>query len=122
LPHSKGYFKKGGFLRKTLFIIFLWFSGIAAGMQFAKFSAAIGLIQIDVGISPVYSGWLLSSLGIISIIFGVTSGVIVSRFSPVKMVMRFCGGLPQLHFYKPYFHNLALCWPCGYWKVFHSSF
>jgi len=76
-------------MRKTLFIIFLWFSGVAAGMQFAKFSAAIGLIQIDVGISPVYSGWLLSSLGIISIIFGVTSGVIVSRFSPVKMVIAF---------------------------------
>jgi MFS transporter, AAHS family, 3-hydroxyphenylpropionic acid transporter len=76
-------------MRKTLFILFLWFSGIVAGMQFAKFSAAIGLIQAEVGISPLYSGWLLSSLGIIGIIFGVTSGVIVSRFSPVKMVIVF---------------------------------
>jgi len=76
-------------MRKILFILFLWFSGIAAGMQFAKFSAAIGFIQTEVGISPLYSGWLLSSLGIIGIIFGVTSGVIVSRFSPVKMVVAF---------------------------------
>jgi len=75
--------------KKILFILFLWLSGIVAGMQFAKFSSTIGLIQTEVGINPLYSGWLLSSLGIIGIIFGVTSGVIVSRFSPLKMVVAF---------------------------------
>ena len=75
--------------KRNLFILFLWLSGIVAGMQFAKFSSTIGLIQTEVGIDPLYSGWLLSSLGIIGIIFGVTSGVIVSRFSPLKMVVAF---------------------------------
>ncbi len=75
--------------KKTLLIVLLWLSGIVAGMQFAKFSATMGIIQTEVGINPLYSGWLLSSLGIIGIIFGVTSGVIVSRFPPVKMVALF---------------------------------
>lgn len=75
--------------KKFLLILFLWLSGIVAGMQFAKFSSTINLIQTEVGINPLYSGWLLSSLGIIGIVFGVTSGVIVSRFSPLKMVVAF---------------------------------
>jgi MFS family permease len=76
-------------MKKIFFILLLWFSGIVAGMQFAKFSITISLIQTETGISPLYSGWLLSSLGIIGILFGITSGVIVSRFSPVKMVIVF---------------------------------
>lgn len=77
-------------MRKNfLLILFLWLSGIVAGMQFAKFSSTIGLIQAEVGINPLYSSWLLSSLGIIGIVLGVTSGVIVSRFSPLKMVVAF---------------------------------
>lgn len=77
-------------MRKSfLLIVFLWLSGIVAGMQFAKFSSTINLIQTDVGIDSLYSGWLLSSLGIIGIVLGVTSGVIVSRFSPLKMVVAF---------------------------------
>lgn len=70
-------------------ILFLWLSGIVAGMQFAKFSSTIELIQTETGIEALYSGWLLSALGIISIFFGVTSGVIVSRFPPLKMVVVF---------------------------------
>ena len=34
--------------KKNLFILFLWLSGIVAGMQFAKFSSTIGLIQTEV--------------------------------------------------------------------------
>ncbi len=81
--------KRGLMGKEILLIMFLWLSGIVAGMQFAKFSSTIGLIQSDVGIDPLYSGWLLSSLGIIGIFLGVTSGVIVSRFSPIKMVVVF---------------------------------
>ena len=73
--------------KNKVLILFLWLSGIVAGMQFAKFASTIDLIQSEVGMNPLYSGWLLSSLGIIGIIFGITSGVIVSRFSPIKMVI-----------------------------------
>jgi len=77
-------------MRKSgLLIFFLWLSGIVAGMQFAKFSSTISLIQIELGINQLYSGWLLSSLGIIGIALGVTAGVIVSRYSPLKMVIVF---------------------------------
>jgi MFS family permease len=75
--------------KNILLILFLWLAGIVAGMQFAKFSSTISLIQIDTGIDPLYSGWLLSALGIIGIALGVTSGVIVSRVSPLKMVVVF---------------------------------
>lgn len=82
--------KKIDFSRKNfLLILLLWLSGIVAGMQFAKFSSTISLIQGELGINPLYSGWLLSSLGIIGIALGATSGVIVSRFSPMKMVVIF---------------------------------
>lgn len=74
---------------KFMLLLFLWLSGIIAGMQFAKFSSTIALIQTETGINALYSGWLLSALGVISIVFGVTSGVIVSRFSPLKMVIVF---------------------------------
>ena len=76
-------------MKKVLLVLFLWLSGIVAGMQFAKFSSAIGLMQGDLGIDPLFGGWLLSSLGLIGILFGITSGVIVSRFSPIKMVVVF---------------------------------
>lgn len=75
--------------KKIILILFLWLSGIVAGMQFAKFSSTIGLIQTEIGINQLYSGWLLSSLGIIGIALGITAGVIVSRYSPFKMVIAF---------------------------------
>lgn len=73
--------------KNVILVIFLWLSGIIAGMQFAKFSSTIGLLQSSSGINELYSSWLLSSLGIIGIIFGVTSGVIVSKFPPLKFVV-----------------------------------
>lgn len=49
-------------MKKALLGLFLWLAGIVAGMQFAKFSSAIGLMQSDLGIDPLFGGWLLSSL------------------------------------------------------------
>lgn len=73
--------------KDIIIIILFWLAGIVAGTQFAKFSVTIELIQIATGINELYVGWLLSSLGVIGIIFGATSGVITGRYSPIKIVI-----------------------------------
>lgn len=75
--------------KSLLLVLFLWLAGIVAGMQFAKFSSTIQILQTEIGITQLYSGWLLSSLGIIGLLFGISAGIVVSRFSPLRLVIIF---------------------------------
>ncbi len=77
--------------RKALVhVLVLYLAGVIAGMQFAKFSVTIDLLQQNLGVSVVYSSWILSALGSMGMLFGATIGVIVGRFSSLKLL---AGGL-----------------------------
>lgn len=72
---------------KVISVFLLWLAGIVAGAQFSKFSLVIDVLQSSFHIDALYSGWLLSSLGMMGIIFGATAGVFVARYCPFKLVI-----------------------------------
>ncbi len=79
-------------------IVLLWSAGLVAGAQFAKFSVVIGDITKFYGVGDIYSSLLLSALGSMGILFGATIGVVVGRFSPVKLLAGalWCAGIISL--------------------------
>ncbi len=86
----------------------LYLAGIIAGMQFAKLSVTIEYIQASLGVSAIYSSWILSALGSMGLLFGATIGVIVGRYSPFTLL---AGGLwtaGVISFLQPLLGNPAL--------------
>jgi len=60
-------------------VALLWLSGVAAGLQFAKVSVAFDALATHYGASPTLAGWLLSTAGVIGVIFGASAGLAVAR-------------------------------------------
>jgi len=60
-------------------VALLWLSGVAAGLQFAKASVAFDALAADYGASPTLAGWLLSTVGVVGVIFGASAGLVVER-------------------------------------------
>lgn len=57
-------------------VIVLWLCGIVAAMQFAKISFAFLALQQVYGTSPATMGLVLSAVGMMGLVFGVTAGVL----------------------------------------------
>lgn len=74
-------------MKNLSLIILFWFSGIIAGAQFSKFALITPVLQNTYGLDLVYSNFLISSLGILGIIFGASIGIIAGRFSPKRLVV-----------------------------------
>jgi MFS transporter, AAHS family, 3-hydroxyphenylpropionic acid transporter len=68
----------------------LWGCGIAAAMQFAKIAVAFGDLQTHYGASAASIGWILSTVGMVGLVLGVTMGLIAPRVGYRRLLV---GGL-----------------------------
>jgi predicted MFS family arabinose efflux permease len=71
-------------------IVVLWCCGIGAAMQFAKVAAGFDALGQHYGLSLGGTGWLLSVVGTVGLLFGATAGLAVSR---AKLRNVLCGAL-----------------------------
>jgi MFS transporter, AAHS family, 3-hydroxyphenylpropionic acid transporter len=68
-------------------VIFLWFAGILAAMQFAKFSFAYDFLKSQYNVSPFLIGLSLSVVGLIGLIFGITISIYSSKIKQNKILL-----------------------------------
>ncbi len=68
-------------------IILLWFVGVFAAMQFAKFSISYDNLIITYNMSGASIGALLSIVGAIGLVFGVVSGVLSGHLGYRKVLI-----------------------------------
>ena len=75
-------------VKTNWFLVFvLWFAGIAAAMQFAKFSVAFDFIKNQYNVTPFWAGLSLSIVGFIGLIFGITISIYVSKIGQKKILL-----------------------------------
>jgi MFS family permease len=60
---------------RWLRVLLLWVCGILAGMQFAKVSVAFQALQLQYGATPAQMGLVLSAVGMVGLVLGVTMGL-----------------------------------------------
>ena len=70
-----------------LLVFVLWLSGIAAAMQFAKFSVAFDLLNIQYSVSSFWTGLSLSIVGLVGLIFGVSASIYVPKIGHKKILL-----------------------------------
>jgi MFS transporter, AAHS family, 3-hydroxyphenylpropionic acid transporter len=68
----------------------LWGCGIAAAMQFAKIAVAFRDLQTLYGASAASIGWILSTVGLVGLVLGVTMGLVAPRVGYKRLLL---GGL-----------------------------
>jgi predicted MFS family arabinose efflux permease len=68
-------------------VIVLWLAGIAAAMQFAKFSFAFDFLKDQYNVSPFWIGMSLSVVGLIGLIFGITVSIYSSEITQNKILL-----------------------------------
>ncbi|MGB3147656.1 MAG: MFS transporter, partial [Paracoccaceae bacterium] len=69
-------------------ILALWATGLGAAAQFAKMSVIFAdLGQTYVGQSPAAIGLLVSVVGMVGLIFGTTSGLVVARLGQRRCML-----------------------------------
>jgi MFS transporter, AAHS family, 3-hydroxyphenylpropionic acid transporter len=68
----------------------LWGCGIAAAMQFAKIAVAFGDLQAYYSTSAASVGWVLSTVGLVGLVLGVTMGLMAPRVGYKRLLV---GGL-----------------------------
>ena len=56
-------------------VLTLWLCGVAAAMQFSKVSFAFQALQTTYGATPAAMGWILSTVGMVGLVLGVTMGL-----------------------------------------------
>lgn len=56
-------------------VITLWLCGIVAAMQFSKVSLAFMALQSHYAVSAASMGWILSTVGVVGLLCGVTMGL-----------------------------------------------
>ena len=71
-------------------VFLLWVCGILAGMQFAKVSVAFVALQAQYGVGPAPMGWVLSSVGLVGLVLGVTMGLFAPAIGYRRLLL---GGL-----------------------------
>ena len=65
-------------------VLALWFAGIVAAMQFAKFSVAFNFLKSQYNVAPFWVGLSLSIVGFIGLIFGVTISIYIKKSDKIK--------------------------------------
>ena len=68
----------------------LWLSGILAAMQFAKIAVAFVELQNHYAASAASMGWVLSTVGMVGLLLGVTMGLLAPRIGYRRLLV---GGL-----------------------------
>lgn len=67
-------------LRTVFAVLVLWLAGLGAAAQFAKIAVPFSSIRALYPESGGELGWLLSLISLLGVIFGMATGVIVSKF------------------------------------------
>lgn len=68
-------------------VFFLWFAGISAAMQFAKFSVSYNELLAYYQSGPTWTGASISVVGTIGLIFGVTAGLVAGKIGYRKVLI-----------------------------------
>jgi AAHS family 3-hydroxyphenylpropionic acid transporter len=71
-------------------VLLLWFCGLVAAMQFAKISLAFVPLQEHYAVSAASMGWVLSTAGVVGLLFGVTMGLLAPGMGYRRLLL---GGL-----------------------------
>ena len=75
--------------KSVLTVFLLWFAGLGAATQFAKFSlifAELSAHYANSGAGPLL-GFLVSGISLLGIVFGLTAGVLVARFGVRRLLI-----------------------------------
>ncbi|SFA76247.1 Cyanate permease [Poseidonocella pacifica] len=65
---------------RPLLILLVWLAGLGAAAQFGKVAVALHVWGAQYPVSPSGLGFIVSSVGLCGLVFGVAAGVIVDRF------------------------------------------
>ena len=68
-------------------VALLWVAGVSAAMQFAKFSVSFDALLAHYQQGATLTGMSLSVVGIAGLIFGVSAGMIASRFGYLRVLV-----------------------------------
>ena len=68
-------------------VFLLWFAGISAAMQFAKFSVSYNELLDYYQAGPTLTGASISVVGTIGLIFGVTAGLVAGKIGYRKVLI-----------------------------------
>jgi predicted MFS family arabinose efflux permease len=68
-------------------IIVLWFAGISAAMQFAKFSYAFESLKSLYNVGHFWLGLSLSIVALVGLIFGITISIYISKIGQSKILL-----------------------------------
>ena len=68
-------------------IVTLWLCGVLAAMQFSKVSFAFQALQAAYGATPAAMGWILSSVGMVGLVFGVTVGLVAPAIGYRRLLL-----------------------------------
>ena len=71
-------------------VVVLWLCGILAAMQFAKIAVAFVELQNHYAASAARMGWVLSTVGMVGLMLGVTMGLLAPRIGYRRLLV---GGL-----------------------------
>jgi len=70
-----------------ILVFVLWFAGITAAMQFAKFSVAFDLLKNQYSAGTFWTGLSLSIVGFVGLIFGITVSIYISKIGHKKVLL-----------------------------------
>lgn len=65
----------------------LWLGGVFAAMQFSKVSLAFTQLQQYYQATPTQMGWVLSTVGTVGLVFGVTAGMYAPRIGYRRLLL-----------------------------------
>lgn len=68
-------------------VIVLWLCGVLAAMQFSKISFAFLALQAQYAITPAQTGLLLSTVGMVGLVFGVTVGLFAQTIGYRRLLL-----------------------------------
>jgi AAHS family 3-hydroxyphenylpropionic acid transporter len=68
-------------------VFFLWVCGILAAMQFAKVSVAFQLLQQAYSVTPAAMGMVLSTVGLVGLLLGVTVGLFAQAIGYRRLLL-----------------------------------
>ena len=60
-------------------VLAIYACGIGAGLQFAKVSVLFDALKAHYGAGAALTGWFVSAVGLVGVVFGATAGLIVAR-------------------------------------------
>lgn len=71
-------------------VLVLWLCGVLAALQFAKIAVAFTNLQAHYAVPAAAMGWVLSTVGLVGLMLGVTMGLLAPRWGYRRLLI---GGL-----------------------------